>query len=130
VAAWGEVARGGLIMDWIVTIFAGFVFALMLAPLVMLALTFLVLVPLAHLMPAPSMRAGARFDCPFSGRLVTATFVTSPDETHPTDVAACSRFGHGKVACGKQCLTLAAVGWTPSPMVPRFALLADGTAAR
>lgn len=117
-------------MDWIVTIFAGFLITLMVAPLAMLVLTFFVLVPLAHLMPAPSMRARARFDCPFSRRPVTATFVTSPGDERPTDVAACSRFGDGKVVCGKECLALTAVGWAPSPMVPRFSLLADGTAPR
>jgi hypothetical protein len=117
-------------MEWIVTIFAGLVFALMVAPLAMLVLTFFVLVPLAHLMPAPSTRARVRFDCPFSRRTVTATFVTSPGDARPTDVVACSRFGDGKVVCSKECLALAAVGWAPSPMVPRFSLLADGTAPR
>ena len=117
-------------MDWLLMIVAGFVLMLMVAPLVTLALTLFVLVPLAHLMPPPSTLARRRFDCPFATRTVTATFVTSPVAERPTDVTACSRFGAGKVLCNKECLALTAVGWAPSPIVPRFALIADGTAPR
>ena len=117
-------------MEWVMTILAGLVFAVMVAPLAMLVLTFFVLVPLAHLMPASRMLARARFNCPVSRRTVTASFVTSPGDEHPTDVAACSHFGDGKVVCGKKCLAVATVGWEPSPMVPRYSLLADDTAPR
>jgi hypothetical protein len=117
-------------MDWVVTIFAGLVLAVMVAPLAMLVLTFFVLVPLAHLMPAARMLARARFNCPVSKRTVTASFVTTPGSDHPTDVAACSHFGDRKVTCDKGCLALTTVGWEPSPMVPRYSLLADDTAPR
>jgi hypothetical protein len=117
-------------MEWVMTILAGLVFAVMVAPLAMLVLTFFVLVPLAHLMPASRMLARARFNCPVSRRTVTASFVTSPGDEHPTDVAECSHFGDGKVVCGKKCLAVATVGWEPSPMVPRYSLLADDTAPR
>ena len=43
---------------------------------------------------------------------------------------ACSMFGDGTVTCEKTCRALASVGWEPSAMVPRFSLLADGTAPR
>ena len=117
-------------MDWIETILAGLVFALMVAPLAMLVLTFFVLVPLAHLMPASPMLARARFNCPVSKGTVTASFVTTPGNDHPTDVAACSHFGDSNVLCGKKCLAVATVGWEPSPMVPRYSLVADDTAPR
>jgi hypothetical protein len=62
---------------------------------------------------------------------VTATFVTEPGDDRATDVAACSRFGDGKVMCAKECLALTTVGWTPSPIAaPRFSLIADETAGR
>ena len=52
-------------MDWIMMIFAGLVLAVLAAPIAMLLFTFFVLVPLAHLMPAPTTLARARFQCPF-----------------------------------------------------------------
>ena len=117
-------------MDTILTVVAFLVLMLMLAPVAMLALTFFVLVPLAHVMPAAPMLARARFNCPFWRRPVTAAFVTAPGRNRPTDVASCSRFGDGKVTCGKGCLDLTKVGEAPSPLVARFSLLSDGTAPR
>jgi len=117
-------------MDWLITIFAGVVLVVVLAPVGMLLLTFFVLVPLAHLMPQPSTLARTTLTCPVSKRTVNATFVTSPAAEHPTDVVQCSLFADGRVRCGKGCLLHAEVGWAPSPMVPRFALLADGAAPR
>ena len=117
-------------MEWIVTIFAGLVFLALLAPVGMLLLTFFVLVPLAHLAPAPAMLARATFACPVSRRTVSAAFLTSPRSEHAVDVEQCSAFPHGRVACKKGCLALAAVGWAPSPMVPRVSLVAGGTAMR
>ena len=117
-------------MDWLIMIFAGVVFAAVLAPLGMLLLTFFVLVPLAHLLPQPSSLARTTLTCPVSKHTVDATFVTSPAAEHPTDVVQCSLFADGRVRCAKGCLALATVSWAPSPMTARFALLADGTAPR
>ena len=117
-------------MDWLVMIFAGVVLVVVVAPVAMLLLTFFVLVPLAHLMPQPSTLARTTLTCPVSKRTVNATFVTSPAAEHPTDIVQCSLFADGRVRCAKECLAHAAVGWTPSPMTPRFALLADGAALR
>lgn len=116
-------------MEWIVTVVAGLVLAVILAPVVMLLLTFFVLVPLAHLMPARGTLARTRFECPFKKIVVNATFVTTPNGT-PADVAACSAFGDGTVTCAKGCRALATVGFAPSPMVPRFGLLAGTEAFR
>ena len=117
-------------MEGIVTIFAGLVLLALLAPVGMLLLTFFVLVPLAHLAPAPTMLARATFACPCSRRTVTAAFLTTPRSAQPTDVEECSAYPGGRIACRKGCLALAAVGWAPSPMVPRVSLVAGGTAAR
>lgn len=116
-------------MDWILMIFAGLVLTILAAPIAMLLLTVFVLVPLAHLMPAPATLARARFLCPFKKTMVNATFVTAPDGG-ATDVCACSAFGDGAVTCGKACRNLTSVGWAPSPMVPRFGLLAGDEAFR
>jgi hypothetical protein len=95
----------------------------------MLLLTFFVLVPLAHLAPAPATLARARFQCPIRKTTVTATFVTTPDG-RTADVCACSAFGDATVTCGKACRGFATVGFAPSPMVPRFGLLAGDEAFR
>lgn len=117
-------------MEWIVLIVAGFGLVLITAPIAMLLLTFFVLVPLAHLMPAPAMLARATFDCPISKKTVNVTFVTAPDREAPADVVACSAFGSRAVVCEKKCRAMARVAWAPSPMVPRFALIADDVAIR
>ncbi len=117
-------------MEWITTIVAGLVLVVITAPLAMLLLTVFVLVPLAHLTRRPEMLARATFECPVSKTAVNASFVASPEREGELDVVACSVFGDGKVTCQKTCRALASVGWAPSPMVPRFSLLADGTAPR
>jgi hypothetical protein len=116
-------------MEWIVTIFAGLVLAVLAAPAAMLLLTIFVLVPMAHFLPAPATLARARFECPFRKTTVNATFLTTPDG-QAADVTACSAFGEGAVTCGKACRALTSVGWTPSPMVPRFALISGDAAVR
>ena len=117
-------------MDWILMIVAGFGLLLITAPIAMLLLTFFVLVPLAHLMPAPTTLARATFDCPISRKTVNATFVTAPGREEPADVLECSVFGHRTVTCQKKCCAMTSVAWAPSPMVPRFALIADDVAIR
>ena len=112
------------------SIVGGVLLVLLLSPVLMLLLTFFVLVPLAHLVGPSRTLARASFTCPFSKRAVSATFLTEGTTRRPVDVTACSLFAGGEVRCAKGCLGLGQVGWTPSPMVPRFALLADGTATR
>jgi hypothetical protein len=117
-------------MEWLVMLVAGFVLVVIAAPIALLLLTFFVLVPLAHLMPPPTTLARASFQCPFRKTAVTATFLTPPDGGGPADVVACSAFGDREVTCAKGCRALASVGWAPSPMVARFALIADEVALR
>ena len=74
--------------------------------------------------------ARATFECPVSKTTVNATFEASAEHEGELDVVACSMFGDGTVTCEKTCRALASVGWEPSAMVPRFSLLADGTAPR
>jgi hypothetical protein len=116
-------------LEWLVLVMAGLALAVLLAPVVTLLGTVFVLVPLAHLAPRPPMVARTSFDCPFSRRHVNVEFLTSPTASEPVDVLACSMFTNG-VACERKCRALMQTGWTPSPVVPRYALLADGVAFR
>jgi hypothetical protein len=119
-------------MEWTVTTFAVALGLLVLfAPVIMLLGTFFILVPLAHLAPAPTPIARASFECPFARRRVSVAFVTPPDTDTPTDVASCSHFTDGEgIRCAKGCLGLAHTVWTPSAMAPRYSLIADGVAFR
>jgi hypothetical protein len=101
------------------------------APVIMLLGTFFILVPLAHLAPAPTTIARASFECPFARRRVSVAFVTPPDTDTPTDVESCSHFTDGRgIRCVKECLGLARTVRTPSAMAPRYSLIADGVAFR
>ncbi len=117
-------------MEWIVTIVTGVVVFVLALPLLGFLLTVFVLMPLAHLYPGATSLARARFNCPFSRRPVNATFATEPGADRPSDVTACSVFGTGEVRCEKDCLASAHSAWEPSPMTPRYALIADGIATR
>jgi hypothetical protein len=117
-------------MEWLVMVLTGLGMLIILAPLLAILVTVFILVPLAHLAPQPPMVARASFRCPFSRREVNVAFLTTPESPRPADVVTCSLFADGRPACEKACLGLAESGWTPSPMEPRYALLADGVAFR
>jgi hypothetical protein len=120
-------------MEWLETVAAFLLFVgllMLLAPALMLLLTGVVLLPLAHFLWTPLTLARTSFTCAFKRQRATVTFLTVAGREAPLDVAACSIYGDGPVGCEKPCLRLAAAQTTPSPMVPRFALLADGAAYR
>ena len=112
------------------SIVGGVLLTILLLPVAFLLGTLFILAPLAHLMaPAPAV-ARTSFDCPYRKQRVNVAFITAADSSVPADVMACSAFGDGAVTCKKACVALGEVGWTPSPMVPRFALVSDGVAVR
>lgn len=120
-------------MEWLDTAAALLVWLgilILLAPPLMLVLAGAVLLPLAHLVRAPLTLARTSFTCPFKRQLATVTFLTVSGREAPLDVAACSIYGDESVGCQKPCLPLATAQGMPSPMMPRFALLADGAAYR
>jgi hypothetical protein len=118
-------------MEWIATFAIGLALVVLFAPLIMLLGTVFILVPLAHLAPAPTMVARTSFHCPFARRRVSVAFVTPPGTDRPSDVASCSLFTGGRgIRCRKGCLGLARTAWTPSAMTPRYSLVADGVAFR
>jgi len=122
--------REGSTVDWLITFAAAFVMLVLASPLLMLLATVFILVPLAHLAPPPRMIARSTFDCPISTRRVNVEFLTTPDLDRPSDVLACSAFPSGPILCKKGCLALAVTRWAPSPALPRYALIADGTSCR
>lgn len=117
-------------MDTLVTIVSGLGLLIVMSPLLMLLLTAFVLVPLALLAPRVASIARASFKCPVTNQEVSAAFLTAPGEDHPSDVTTCSMFPGGDVKCAKGCLEHTHTEWAPSPMTPRFALIAGGTVTR
>ena len=118
-------------MEWLLMLTTGLALLVLLSPLIILLGTVFVLVPLAHLLPPPASVARASFDCPYARRRVNVAFMTPPGAERPSDVLSCSLFSDAPpIRCEKGCLGLARTGWTPSPMVPRYALVADGVAPR
>ncbi len=118
-------------MEWITTLLAGLALAVLLAPVFTLFATIFVLVPLAHLVPRAPMINRVSLDCPFSKSRVAVEFLNAPGAEQPSDVLGCSFFSDGReVRCEKGCLALARTGWGPSPMVPRYSLVAGSVALR
>ena len=117
-------------MDWVISVVAGAVLLVLFSPLLMLGLTVFVLAPLAHLARRPAMVGRSTFDCPFTKRRVSVEFLTSPDSVRPTEVRACSMFPDGRIGCDRDCCDLSETAWAPSPVTPRFALIAGDTAYR
>ena len=103
------------------------ILTVLVAPFVIL----FVLVALAHLAPSSSALARVTFVCPVRRHRVNATFLTAPGFIHPLDVVACSEFADPEhVTCAKSCLDVARTRAEPSPMTPRYSLIADGVSLR
>lgn len=109
----------------------GFLSAFLLLIVLMPVVLFFLMLALAHLLPPPPMVARTSFECPYSKRRVDVAFLTSPTVDHATDVLSCSLFADaGRIRCKKECLSLADTYWQPSPMLPRYSLIADDVAYR
>jgi hypothetical protein len=84
-----------------------------------------------YFLPVGPTVARASFDCPFSKRRASVEFLIAAGSDRPSDVLSCSVFPKpGHVRCKKGCLSMAEVGRTPSPIMPRYALLSGGVAMR
>jgi hypothetical protein len=71
------------------------------------------------------------FYCPFKKQRVTADFVTGAEEDRPSDVLSCSAFAEpDRVRCRKACLGLAETHGVSTALLPRYSLIAGGTAYR
>ena len=119
-------------MEWVLTLTSSVVALLLLAPLVVL-LGGLMLFGLAgHFFSSSFVVSRASLDCPFSKQHAAVEFIGEPGGDRATDVLSCSVFAPKPyhVRCKKECVGLAEVGWTPSFMMPRFALLSGDVAYR
>ena len=71
------------------------------------------------------------FYCPFTKQRVTADFLTEVGSDHPSDVVSCSVFAKPyHVRCRKECLGLAETRSVSTSLLPRYSLIAGGTAYR
>ena len=78
-----------------------------------------------------STRSRTRFQCPVTNKGVTADFLTGPGGDRPSDVLSCSAFGRpDDVRCQKACLELAESQSVSAALLPRYSLIAGGTAYR
>lgn len=78
-----------------------------------------------------SARSRTGFYCPVTKRRVTADFLTEGGSDHPSDVLSCSAFAKPQdVRCRKACLALAETQSVSTALLPRYSLIADGTAYR
>lgn len=83
------------------------------------------------LFPDSPVRSRTYFFCPFKKRSVTADFLTEAGRDHPSDVVSCSGFAQPqRVTCKKACLELAGTRTVSTTLLPRFSLIAGGTAYR
>jgi hypothetical protein len=71
------------------------------------------------------------FYCPVTKQRVTADFLTEVGSGHPSDVVSCSAFAKPRhVRCRKACLDLAETHSVSTSLLPRYSLIAGGTAYR
>jgi hypothetical protein len=71
------------------------------------------------------------FYCPFTKQRVTADFLTETGSDHPSDVVSCSAFAKPHdVRCRKACVGLAETHSVSTALLPRYSLIAGGTAYR
>jgi hypothetical protein len=71
------------------------------------------------------------FYCPFRKQRVTAEFLTETGTDRPSDVLSCSAFSQPyNVRCEKACRGLAETRSVSAALMPRFSLIAGGTAYR
>ncbi len=118
-------------MEWVLAPMSSLLVVVLAVPAIAAVGVLLLLCAVGHVFPASPTLSRATFHCPFSKRKATVDFLVSPGSGQPSDVLSCSVFPRPyHVRCKKGCLGLAEAGWTASPMIPRFALLADGVGYR
>lgn len=118
-------------MEWIGSLMATAVVLLLFGPMVLLVLGVLAWTLVGLFLPASATLSRTSFTCPFSRRLVTAEFLTPPEQEQPSDVLSCTAFRDPRaIRCKKGCLAMAARHAVATTMLPRWSLVADGVAYR
>lgn len=118
-------------MGVVLTVTAALVVLLLLLPLAVVLCGVILFGLLGHV-SAAGMVSRTSFDCPFAKRHTSVEFLTEAGSDRPSGVLSCSVFAPKPyhVRCEKACLGVATTGSASSPMMPRYALLADGVAYR
>ena len=118
-------------MEAIGLVMASLVVLAVLGALAALVGGVLLVAVVGQFLPASPTVSRTSFTCPASTRKVTAEFTSWPGAERPADVLSCSAFTDPRrVECNKACLDAAHTGSVASPMMPRFSLVAGGTAYR
>ena len=118
-------------MEWIGSMMGSLVVFALLGPVVVLVASVFVVAVVAPFLPASPTLAWSTFACPVKKRDVTAQFELRPGAAAATDVCSCSAFPEARrVQCKKACIEVAQAATASSPMMPRFSLIAGGTAYR
>jgi hypothetical protein len=118
-------------MDWVLRLTSSVVVLLLLVPFVVLLGGVILFGLVGHLLPRTLVKWRKTFDCPYSKQRAAVEFLSPPEAGQPSEVLSCSVFSNPyHVTCEKRCLTISEAGWTASPMMPRYSLLADGVAYR
>lgn len=116
-------------MEWGLALLAVLLFLLVAGP-VAIYVGAIGLLWVSSLFEGPA-RSRTGFYCPFTKRRVTADFLTESGSDSPSDVLSCSAFPNpARVSCKKACLGLAATRSVSAPLLPRYSLIAGGTAYR
>ncbi|MBI3029820.1 MAG: hypothetical protein HYY64_09940 [Candidatus Rokubacteria bacterium] len=104
------------------------VVVLLVGPLLVIGAVGLLLLAAAIFSGSPR-RVRESFECPVTGKLVTADFLVPEGAAHPLAVASCTAFRDPeRVRCQSPCREFADVRWGLSRAVfPRWALTANGT---
>jgi hypothetical protein len=118
-------------MELVLSVTAGLVVLLLLL-LLAVVLSGVILFGLLGHVSSAGMVSRTSFDCPFSKRHASVEFLTEVGSDRPNGVLSCSVFVPKpyQVRCEKACLGVAMTGCASSPMMPRYALLANGVAYR
>ncbi|KRT72734.1 MAG: hypothetical protein XU13_C0020G0002 [Candidatus Rokubacteria bacterium CSP1-6] len=101
---------------------------LLVGPLLVIGAVGLLVLAAAIFSGSPR-RLRETFECPVTGKVVTAEFLVPEGAKHPAEVASCTTFpNRARIACKKDCRRFADVRWGLSRAVfPRWALTANGT---
>ena len=118
-------------MEAVGMVMASLVVLVLFGPLAVLVCGVLLIAVVAQFLPASPTVSRASFACPTSTRRVTADFTSWPGAETPADVVSCSAFRDPRrVSCKKECLGQAHTGSVASALMPRYSLVAGGTAYR
>jgi hypothetical protein len=119
-----------MVMEWVLPFLLLLGFLIVAVP-VGVYLGAVVLLWVSSLISGGAALSRTGFYCPVSKQRVTAEFLTEVGSDHPTDVLSCSAFPKPqRVRCAKACLGLTETHSVATALLPRYSLIAGGTAYR